>query len=315
MSYLALLAGFVLLFLGGEAMLRGAVGVARRFGLSEIFVGIAVVGCATSAPELFVSVDAALLGRPGIALGNVIGSNTANLLLILGAGAVIRRIHCRPSALRRDAAMMTLGVVAVTAVVLAGGVARVGGAVLVFALAAYLLLAFRHERAVYASIGQADAAATADVPTGWKLLLLLVVGLAGLAVGAELLVHGAVDIAETMGLSERVISISLVAVGTSLPELATSIVAALRRQSDVAIGNVLGSCVFNVFGILGVTAAVAPIHIAAAEFGPDVGVMALASALVLALALMNGGVSRIAGAAMLSLYAIYIACLYLGPPA
>lgn len=316
MSYLALLAGFVLLFFGGEAMLRGAVGVARRFGISEVFVGVAIVGCATSMPELFVSLDAAILGRPSIALGNVIGSNTANLLLILGAGAAIRRIRCRPSALRRDAAMMTLGVVAAAVLVLTGGVDRIAGAILLLALGLYLCLAFRNERAVHAAVGHDAAPGQHDGDvSGWKSVGLVGGGLLALAVGAELLIDGGVQIAEAAGLSERVISISLLAVGTSLPELATAVVAAVRGQSDLAIGNVFGSCVFNIFGILGVTAAAAPMRIDPAEFGPDVGVMGLATGVALLLAMINRGVSRIGGAAMLTLYGLYIVWLYTGPAA
>lgn len=308
MSYLAIAAGLALLFGGGEAMLRGAVGVARRFHLSEVFVGIAIVGCATSAPELFVSVDAALADKPAIAMGNVIGSNTANILLILGAGAVIRRIFCRPDAIRGDAAMLTLSIVVVSVICIVGGVGRIAGGALVLALAIYLVLAFRQSRGV---VPDGDALPdTAKIPV-LALIGLLVGGLGALALGAEFLVYGAVRIAEAAGLSERVISISLVALGTSLPELATAIVAAVRRQSDVAIGNVLGSCVFNVFGILGVTAIVAPIAITPSEFGPDAAVMALASAMVLGLAFMIHQISRIAGAAMIALYAGYIALLYI----
>ncbi len=327
MSYLALLAGLALLFGGGEAMLRGAVGVARRFGLSEVFVGIAIVGCATSAPELFVTVDAALAGQPDIAFGNVVGSNTANLLLILGVGAAIRSFVCHPGALRADAAMLTLAALTVGAIYFTAGVSRPMGALMALALVAYLLLAFQRERA----IGRATRAAATSAPEPVEtsadgtngptppppavaaLIGLVLAGLAALALGAEFLVYGAVQIAEAAGVSERVISLSLVALGTSLPELATSIVAATRGQSDVAIGNVFGSCVFNVFGILGVTALVAPIAINPTEFAGDIAVMALASALVLALALLNRGVSRPAGVLLAILYFAYMAMLYLGP--
>lgn len=310
MSYLAIIAGLALLFGGGEAMLRGAVGVARKFHLSEVFVGVAIVGFATSAPELFVSVDAALVGRPGIALGNIIGSNTANLLLILAAGAVIRSVICRTEAIVGDAAMMTFGVVAVALICFVGGAGRVTGALLTAALVVYLIYRFKQSRSKPPE-GE-ELPATDGLPT-LALVGLLAGGLFALGLGAECLVYGAVSIAEAAGISERVISISLVALGTSLPELATAIVAAMRRQSDVAVGNVLGSCVFNVFGILGVTALVAPIAVEPAEFGPDAGVMALAGAIVLALAFFTGRVSRIAGACMIALYAAYIALLYAGP--
>lgn len=311
MSYLAILAGLALLFGGGEAMLRGAVGVARRFHLSDVFVGVAIVGFATSAPELFVSVDAALTGRPAIALGNVIGSNTANILLILAAGAVICAIPCRSSAILGDAAMMTLGVVAVAVICFVGGLGRTAGAVLLSALVVYLIYRFFQSRRMQASALDGDLPPTEGAST-LALIGLLAGGLAALAIGAELLIYGAVMIAEAAGLSDRVISISLIALGTSLPELATAIVAAVRRQADVAVGNVLGSCVFNVFGILGVTAMLAPIHVAPAEFGPDAGIMALAAAIVLGLAFFAREVSRLAGASMIALYAAYIAALSSG---
>lgn len=314
MSYLAVLAGLALLFGGGEAMLKGAVGAARRFQLSEIFVGIAIVGFATSAPELFVSVDAALKNKPEIALGNVIGSNTANLLLILGAGAVIRRIVCRPSAIRRDAAAMTVGVLVVVLIAACGGVGRALGGLLFLSLVAYLgatfLIERRHERRMTAENGGASDAAAPSAPL---LAVYVIGGLAALACGAELLVFGAVSIAESAGLSERVISVSLVAVGTSLPELATAVVAARRNQSDVAIGNALGSCVFNVFGIMGVAALANPIVISPTGFLYDAGVLALAAALVLGLAIIKNGVPQKAGFLMLILYSLYIASLYWGP--
>lgn len=315
MSYLALLAGLALLFGGGEAMLRGAVGVARRFGLSEVFVGIAIVGFATSAPELFVSVDAALAGKPQIAFANVVGSNTANLLLILGVGAALSPILCDPRALTRDAAMLTLAVAATAAISVVGGAGRQTGALLLLALALYLYLAFRHERAAArATRSEAQAPETPNLSIA-ALAGLVVLGVGAMAAGAEALVWGAVNIAHAAGLSERVIGISLVALGTSLPELATAIVAATRNQSDVAIGNVLGSCVFNVFGILGATAVIAPIAIDPAEFGEDVAATAIASALALLLAIVARGVPRIAGIAMTALYVGYIAYVFVGGPA
>lgn len=312
MSYLALIAGLALLFAGGEAMLRGAVGVALRFRLSEVFVGVAIVGFATSAPELFVSVDAALAGRPSIALGNVIGSNTANLLLILGAGAIIRAIPCQPSAIRGDAFMLTLGAVVLAVVCILGGVGRIAGMVLFAGLVAYLVSSFLKGRnRGDTDPNLAEAASAAKLPIG-TLALLLVGGLAALGVGAELLIYGAVTIAEAANISDRVISITMIAVGTSLPELATGIVAALRGQSDVAIGNVLGSCVFNVFGILGVTAIIAPIIVTPAEFGPDAGITAAATVLVLGLAFFWKRVSHAAGYFMVSLYVGYTALLFMG---
>lgn len=312
MSYLALIAGLALLFCGGEAMLRGAVGVALRFRLSEVFVGVAVVGFATSAPELFVSVDAALAGRPSIALGNVIGSNTANLLLILGAAAIIRALPCKPGAILSDGFMLTLGTVVLAGVCLMSGVGRIAGLVLILGLAAYLVQSFMKGRKNGQSDpGLAEAASAATLPI-WTLIALLVGGLTALGFGAELLIYGAVTIAEAANISDRVISITMIALGTSLPELATGIVAAIRGQTDLAVGNVLGSCVFNVFGILGVTAVIAPIVVTPTEFGPDTAVTAAATVIVLGLAFLLRRVSRTAGVCMVGLYAAYTCLLFTG---
>jgi cation:H+ antiporter len=311
MSYLAVLAGLALLFGGGDAMLRGAVGVARRFHLSDIFVGIAIVGFATSAPELFVSVDAALANRPGIALGNVIGSNTANLLLILGTGAIIRKITAAPDAIRRDGIMAILAMLATACIVFAGGIDRLGGGLLFIALLIYLTQAFITARKTGAALADLDPPPK-PMALHW-LLAFLLGGLLALGIGAELLIHGAVQIAEAAGLSDRAISVSLVAIGTSLPELATTIVAAKRNQSDVAIGNVLGSCVFNVFGILGLTALIMPMSFPSDGFLIDVGVMSITAVGVLALTLSGRGIGQAMGLTMLTIYLAYMASLYIGP--
>ncbi len=315
MDYIALLAGLGLLFVGGEAMLRGAVGVARRYHLSDVFVGVAVVGFGTSAPEMFVSVDAALSHQPNIALGNVIGSNTANLLLILGTGALIRTIRTRARDVRNDALMMTLGMALLAAIVIGGELSRLIGGALLLGMAWYMTASFRIARRKPENLDPALAEFTAPRMRMPILIGLIVGGLVGLAAGSELLIYGAVNIAEAIGVSDRVIGVSIVAVGTSLPELATTIVAARRGQSDVAIGNILGSCVFNVFAILGVTAIVAPFAIATSAFMIDIAVMGLASCVALGLALTAIPIGRLAGIVLLTMYAAYMAFLFLGPPA
>ena len=315
MDYIALLAGLGLLFDGGEAMLRGAVGVARRYHLSDVFVGVAVVGFGTSAPEMFVSVDAALSHQPNIALGNVIGSNTANLLLILGTGALIRTIRTRARDVRNDALMMTLGMALLAAIVIGGELSRLIGGALLLGMAWYMTASFRIARRKPENLDPALAEFTAPRMRMPILIGLIVGGLVGLAAGSELLIYGAVNIAEAIGVSDRVIGVSIVAVDTSLPELATTIVAARRGQSDVAIGNILGSCVFNVFAILGVTAIVAPFAIATSAFMIDIAVMGLASCVALGLALTAIPIGRLAGIVLLTMYAAYMAFLFLGPPA
>ncbi len=312
MTYLAVVVGLALLYFGGEAMLKGAVATARRFHLSEIFVGVAIVGFATSAPELFVSVDAGLSGRPEIAVGNVVGSNTANLLLILGVGAMIRPIVADREVVSRDASMMVVAMLAACAFVAVGGGGRLAGAVMFLALVAYIVDGFRTARAAGKPPEPPPDADDTQLRSPIWIGLMLAGGVGALAIGAEALLWGAVGIAEAAGLSDRAIGVSLVALGTSLPELATGIVAARRGASDVAIGNVLGSCVFNVFGILGLTALAAPIHLPNGGFLIDIAVMAFAGALILGLGLYRCAIGRRIGFGMTLAYVAYVALLYAG---
>ena len=254
MSVLFLLVGFALLVAGGEALVRGSVALATRLGMSPLLIGLTLVGFGTSMPELVTSVNAALAGLPGIAVGNVVGSNIANILLILGTAAVISPVIVGRSALRRDGTAMMAATVLAAAVMLSGELGRVVGAVLVVALAVYLVVAYR-------TGGEEEE--PGDAPThSVPIALLLAVGGIGVTVlGARLAVDAAVEIATALGVSNTVVGLTVVAVGTSLPELVTSAVAAARRQGDVALGNVLGSNIYNLLGILGVTALVEPIAV------------------------------------------------------
>ncbi|MEX1233978.1 MAG: calcium/sodium antiporter [Roseovarius sp.] len=301
MDYLYVALGLIGLFLGGDALVRGAVGFARRMAISPLLIGLTVVGFGTSTPELLVSVDAALGGVPDVALGNVIGSNIANVLLIVGATALIWPITVAGATLRRDTGVMVAASLALAAIFALGDVGRLAGAVLIAALAGYL---------VWAYVQPGDAAPDeADLPPPMpvlRALLWLAGGLVALLFGAQFLVDGAVAIARDAGLSEAFIGLTIVAVGTSLPELATSVVAAFRRQSAIAIGNVVGSNIFNILGILGVTAVITPIPVAPRFLGFDVPVMIAASLLLTALLLMRASIGRVIGALMLAGYAGYI---------
>ncbi|MEI4262585.1 calcium/sodium antiporter [Roseovarius sp. D0-M9] len=301
MDYLYVALGLIGLFFGGDALVRGAVGFARRMAISPLLIGLTVVGFGTSTPELLVSVDAALGGVPDVALGNVIGSNIANVLLIVGATALIWPITVAGATLRRDTGVMVAASLALAAIFALGDVGRLAGAVLIAALAGYL---------VWAYVQPGDAAPDeADLPPPMpvlRALLWLAGGLVALLFGAQFLVDGAVAIARDAGLSEAFIGLTIVAVGTSLPELATSVVAAFRRQSAIAIGNVVGSNIFNILGILGVTAVITPIPVAPRFVGFDVPVMIAASLLLTALLLMRAKIGRVIGALMLAGYAGYI---------
>jgi cation:H+ antiporter len=297
--YLLFATGLVLLVLGGDWLVRGAVALAERFRVPPLVIGLTIVGFGTSAPELLVSLKAALSGRGGIAIGNVVGSNIANILLILGIAALIGPIVARMADLRRDLAWMLGSSALLVPLFWNGNLGRIEGAVLVVGILTYLAICLR-------SAGD-EPAVEHDVMAVWKALGLVLLGLAALVGGARLLVDSATEIARTYGVSEAVIGLTIVAVGTSLPELATTIAAAIKGQRDIALGNVIGSNIFNVLSILGITALIAPIPIEGRFLAIDVPFMLVVS---LALALMIWrfhGFGRIVGALMLLIYAGYVA--------
>lgn len=298
MDVLLVAIGLALLFAGGEFLVRGASGLALRVGLSPAVVGLTVVGFGTSMPELLVSVRAALAGAPDIAMGNVVGSNIANVLLIVGVAALMCPIATRDLGMGRDTLWM-IGASAIVFVPAALGlVSRPMALMMLAALVLYLALSLK-----------AATAASQDAPPSAKglatIALAIAFGLLALVVGARLLVDGASSLARGWGLSEAFIGLTIVAVGTSLPELATSVVAALRRESAIAVGNVVGSNIFNVLGILGVTALVAPVPVAPRFLVIDVPVM-LATAIGLAILLRGGRVGRLWGGALVLTYGAYV---------
>ena len=300
MEWAMVAAGLLALLLGGESLVRGAVGLAHRFAMPPLLIGLTVVGFGTSMPELLVSADAAWRGVPDIAIGNVVGSNIGNILLILGVTALAWPIRVEGRGLRRDLAVMVAAATMLVPLFWMGEVARLAGAALVLGLVAYLAWAYLVPQ------GTASDDAQAPAQPVWQALVWLVLGLGALMLGARLLVDGAVSIAQALGLSEAFIGLTIVAVGTSLPELATSVMAALRRQSAIAIGNIVGSNIFNVLGILGVTALIAPIPVADRFLRFDLPVMIAASVALALLLLMGTGVGRRAGALLLLAYAGFV---------
>ncbi|WP_439529717.1 calcium/sodium antiporter [Pannonibacter sp.] len=299
--------GLVLLFVGGEGLVRGAVSLAARLGMSPLLIGLTVVGFGTSMPELVVSLKAAFYGSPDIAVGNVVGSNTANILLILGAAAVIYPIPTRIPGIRRDLFVM-LGVAFFTlGLGYMGAVDRLTGSAMFIALIGYLTYAAMSGKS------DDDEEKPATLPL-WQQLGFIFAGLAALVYGADLLVTGATSIARSFGISEAVIGLTIVAVGTSLPELATSVVAALRKHSEIAIGNVIGSNIFNIFGILSLTAIIHPISINPTIAGFDIPLMLAASVLLVILLLGSKHLSRLIGGGFLALYAGYCAWLFTQTP-
>ncbi len=301
MDYFLLFAGLIGLFLGGEVLVRGSVGIARRMAIPPLLIGLTVVGFGTSTPELLVSVDAAWRGVPDIALGNIVGSNIANILLIIGLSALVWPITVMGATLRRDTAVMMAAALVLLPVFAMGQLGRVAGFVLVAGLVAYLVWAYRQPGEVVAEEVGAPAPASALVSVLW-----VIIGLAALMVGARFLVDGAVSIARGYGISEAFIGLTIVAVGTSLPELATSLIAAVRRQSEIAIGNIVGSNIFNVLGILGVTALIAPIPVASRFLVFDLPVMIAVSLVLTVLLLTRPVIGRGVGVAMLAGYVAYV---------
>ncbi len=312
MAYVWTLAGIVLLIIGGEALVRGSVAVARHFRLSPLVIGITLVGFGTSVPELVVSLDSAITGSPGIAIGNVVGTNIANILLILGGSALLTPVIVQRRAFRRDGAVLIAATALFVAAAFIGIIDRWMGVIWFSALAGYLILTMRAERHRNRRTSLAVEAGQEAIQEVKKMrlsmgALLTAAGIAGVVLGAELLVKGAVDIARQAGMSEEVIGLTLVAIGTSLPELATTIVATLRGQSDVALGNIIGSCIFNIFGILGLTAIVSPLAIAPQILSFDIWVLAATTIALVLFAASGWRITRVEGGILLGGYGLYLA--------
>ncbi|WP_421790806.1 calcium/sodium antiporter [Hyphobacterium sp.] len=312
MAALLILGGIALLAFGGDALVRGAVGIANKLNLSPMFVGLVLVGFGTSVPELSASLQAQFSGATDVAVGNVVGSNTANILLILGVGALIRPILAVREALLRDG--LALGLATSAAILflfysplpIGWGALLVGG-LLLYVLLSYVLDRRRGDKA--GALHEAEAAST-NAPENWVLAAgFFVAGLTGVLLGARFLVSGAVTLAENAQISEAVIGLTIVAFGTSLPELAATIAAAIRRQGDVAFGNVIGSNIFNAAGILGAAALVSPLDVADRVLREDVWVMLAATAMLILFAFTGQRIDRREGALLLGLYGAYIVWL------
>lgn len=321
MDVVMLLGGGVLLYFGAEWLVGGASGLARSMGVPQLLVGLTVVAYGTSAPEVVVGVKAALAGSGDIALGNVVGSNIANLGLILGVSALFKPAKVAGSLARREVPVLVGSALAVPFVLLDGVVSRLEGAALLFAAAAYSVWMVRSARRVNvaeaaqtaAQIEDAADRAGAPKPSGrGRQVLTAIAGLAFLVLGGSLFVDGASGLARTWGLSERLIGLTIVAVGTSLPELATSVIAAWRGASDIAVGNVVGSNIFNALLCLGSAALIAPLSVPLASVSFDLGVMVL---LTLAGAVMmrrERTISRGEGALFVAAYVGFLAALIAG---
>lgn len=310
LDLLLILGGLVLLAAGAEGLVRGGAALAGRLGLTPLVIGLTVVALGTSSPELIVSLESARSGRAALALGNVVGSNISNIALILGLTVLIRPPTVQLRLLRFDVPLLLGCSLLLVPLLLTGDrLGRLEGSLFVLGLAAYLLVVVRAATREPGPVRQEFAQAVPE-PTGavWRDVLFVLVGIGLLVGGGHLLVEGAVAVGRRAGLSEAVIGLTIVAVGTSLPELATSVVAAARGEADIAVGNVVGSNIFNILCILGFTALVEPIRTDGFRF-VDLGVMLFFTLLLLPLMRTGLHLSRWEGGLLLALYGTYL--LYL----
>lgn len=313
MVWAELLLGLILLLGGGEALVKGSVSAATHFKVSPFLVALVFIGFGTSTPELAACIDAVLAGAPAIAVGNIVGSNIANILLIAGITAVILPVMTPKSIWRRDGIFLILASLLLAGTVLAGIIPRWTGFFFLALLLGYMIFCCLEERASY-NASDVEAAQISQRPISLPIAFALALGgLAGVLIGAGMLVDSAIVIARELQVSESFIGLTLVAVGTSLPELATCGIAALRRHGDVALGNVVGSNIFNSLGIAGVTAIVAPIEVPSEIARIDIWIMLGTVLLLGAFARTGWQVSRQEGIILLLAYAAYLGSVVLRP--
>ncbi|MEM8655367.1 MAG: calcium/sodium antiporter [Pseudomonadota bacterium] len=303
--------GLLILLLAGDSLVKGAVNLSLRLGVPALIVSLTIVAFGTSAPELLIAVQAVLDEAPGIAMGNVVGSNTANILLVLGIPALLATMHTSECETKKTYNFMIAASVLFIALAFRGVFDWIAAIVLLAALAFVLWNAAREAHGHRTATAEDDEAeeiegVDPDLP-GWRIGIFLILGLIGLPLGADLLVDNATIIAKTYGVSDTVIGLTLVAIGTSLPELATTVMAALRRQADVALGNVIGSNMFNLLAIIGVASLVGPIPVDPAFLKFDLWVMLGASILLVPFVYMRRDITRVWGVILTALYLAYLA--------
>ncbi len=318
MSVIFLIAGLVLLAISGDALVRGALSAAQRLHIPTIITGLTIVAFGTSAPELIVSIEAALNNAPGLAIGNVIGSNIANTLLVLGVPAIILAFTLKADGIRRS----TVFLIAVSLVFILflsdGLVSRFDGLVLFTLLIIYLIYSgvmatrARNETLREISSGAEIKSDDEDEPplTMPWLIGFLVFGIVGLGIGGKLTITGALGVADMFGVADTVVGLSIVALGTSLPELAASVSAALRKQAGMMVGNVLGSSVFNILGIIGITAMLMPLSVPMSIISLDMWIMLGVFLLLLPIVFFTRKLNRIEGSIMVIAYLIYMVLVF-----
>lgn len=316
MNLILVLLGLGLLTAGGEGLIRGALAAAGRLGVSPLLAGLIIVGFGTSAPEMAVSLDAVLNQRAGIAIGNVVGSNIANILLILGVCALITPILANPQSLFRDGLAVLAATVLFMMLAADGSIGPIDAGVLLIGLGTYFVITYQSEKKIKDpadSVHIAEAQEMLVLPASWTSTLVYIGGgLLLLIGGSRALLIGASGIASALGVPDELIGLTLVALGTSLPELTVSVLAALRRHTDVAVGNVLGSNLFNILGILGVSGLVQSVPVNSGILHFDQWVMFAAAAILLVFLSTGMKLSRLEGGMLLAAYAGYVSYSFLG---
>ena len=307
MAWFFVVLGLVTLLLAGDFLVRAAVNLALRLGISALVVSLTVVAFGTSAPELLIVLSAMADDAPGLAMGNIVGSNTANILLVLGLPALVAGLYTTGFDTKKAFISMILATVLFITLAFMGPFSWWHGGLMLAVLAAILLdQAWTARRVSRVAVATEDLNGVDTSIPGWKITLYLLFGLVGLPLGAKVLVVNAEIIAREFGVPETAIGLTLIAVGTSLPELATTTVAAIRRQADVALGNVIGSNMFNLLAIIGIAALVGPIPVADEFLRFDLWVMLAASFLLIPFVFFGRNITRIWGAALTLLYMAYL---------
>lgn len=316
MIYVLAIGGLALLLASGDLLVRGAVSLAANFGISPMLVGLTIVAFGTSAPELMIGIGSALTGVTGLMLGDVVGSSIANILLVLGLAALIWPVACDRDGLVRNIGLMIGVSLIFTAIAFSGAFDLHKGVFLLLLLAAFIWYSLREHRQsappvlemlkTDVALGGIAGRTHSNLLAGGYVLG----GLVGLPIGAKLLIDGAVAGARAFNVGEDVIGLSLVAIGTSLPEIAVSVAAALRRHSDIVLGNVIGSNIFNLLAVMGITALIAPVPVPGRFLALDLWVMLAAALILLPFALARRAIGRSAGLAFILSYAIYMVWLF-----
>ena len=311
LDFLYVTCGFVILLIAGDVLVRGAVGLSLKLGIPALIVSLTIVAFGTSAPELLISIKAALDNAPGLAMGNIVGSNIANVLLVLGLPALLFGISTKDASCKQNYIYMILATVVFISMGLMGSFTYVNGILMLFMLAVILFQAYRHAKQSRTAL----LSATEDIPQTdgkwWKIIIMLAIGVVGLPFGASLLVEGAVNIAQRAGIDEVIIGLTMVAIGTSLPELATTVMAAYRKEADVAIGNVIGSNIFNLLGVIGVTSLIATLPVSQAFVSFDFWVMLASSLVLLPFIWFKTDQGKLWGILFLAVYTGYICLLFI----